>query len=65
MTFGVPIKDDNILEDDEDFTLNIMDESLPDGVIVGILDIAMVNITDNDGKQSVYIDLLCIAVAVP
>ena len=56
-TFNVPINDDNILEDDEDFTLNIMDESLPDGIItVGIPDSAMVNIADNDGKQSVYID---------
>ena len=50
MSFNVPINDDNILEDDEDFTLTIMRGTLPDGITRGNPGSATVNILDNDRK---------------
>ena len=50
MSFNVPINDDDILEDDEDFTLTIMRGTLPVGVTRGNPGSATVNILDNDRK---------------
>ena len=47
--FNIPINDDNILEDNENFTLTI-NSSLPIGVMVGNLSQATVTIVDNDCK---------------
>ena len=49
-TFDVPINDDNILEGNEDFILNIDGTSLPNGVTAGSPDEATVTIVDNDRK---------------
>ena len=48
-TFGVPINDDDILEEEEDFMLTI-DPSLPDGIFRGTPSEATVTIVDNDSK---------------
>ena len=48
--FDVPINDDNILENDEEFTLSILQHTLPDGVIRGSAGQAIVTIVDNDRK---------------
>ena len=47
--FNIPINDDNILEDNENFTLTI-NSSLPTGVMVDNLSQATVTIVDNDCK---------------
>ena len=47
--FNIPINDDNILEDNENFTLTI-NSLLPTGVMVGNLSQATVTIVDNDCK---------------
>ena len=48
--FDVPINNDNILEADEMFSLNIDSSSLPDGVTSGTPDNAVVTITNDDCK---------------
>ena len=47
--FDVPINDDMILENDEDFDLIIVPGSLPDNVMRGSTSRTTVTITDNDG----------------
>ena len=47
---NVPINDDNILEDVEDFMVTIMTGPFPDGVTRGNPGSATVNILDNDRK---------------
>ena len=47
---SVPIKNDSILEDDEDFMVTIMTGPLPVGVTRGIPGRTTVNILDNDRK---------------
>ena len=47
--FNISISDDNILEDNENFTLTI-NSSLPIGVMVDNLSQATVTIVDNDSK---------------
>ncbi|XP_065912235.1 neural cell adhesion molecule 1-like [Dysidea avara] len=44
----IPIRDDNIMEDDETFTLTIMDGSLPDDVARGTYGQARITIVDDD-----------------
>jgi len=51
VTFDVPINGDNILEDNENFTLTIDSPSLPTGVNRGDLVSASVTILDDDSKQ--------------
>ena len=51
-SFNVPIIDDNILEDDEQFDLTIISSSLPDGFTVDNPSQAMVTITDNDSEYT-------------
>ena len=49
--FDVPINDDNILENTENFTVTIVMGALPTGVTRGDPGSATVNIMDNDRKQ--------------
>ena len=49
-TFDVPIIDDMILENNEDFMLIIDETTLPDNVTRGDPGEATVNIVDNDRK---------------
>ena len=48
--FDVLIMDDNILEYDETFELHINASSLPNRVSVGSVQLATVNISDEDSK---------------
>ena len=48
--FDIPINDDIILENVENFMVTIMTSPLPDGVTRGNPDSATVNIMDNDRK---------------
>jgi len=48
--FDIPINDDNILEDDEDFTIGIIRNMLPDRVTRGSTGQAKVIIVDSDGE---------------
>ena len=50
VVFNVTITEDNILEDDENFSLTIDSFSLPINVTVDNLSQATVTILDNDGK---------------
>ena len=52
---NILINDDNILEDDENFTVTINSSSLPSGVTVGDPGEATVTIKDNDGKYIIKI----------
>jgi len=49
VSFNVPITNDNILETNEQFQLNI-ENSLPDHVTPGNLSQAIVTIKDDDGE---------------
>ena len=49
--FGIPINDDAILEDDEDFTITIRSGSLPNRVTRGGPNQATVTIVDDEGKN--------------
>ena len=46
----IPIKDDKISEPDEEFTIEIMEESLPFGIILGGNTMTNVKIIDNDSE---------------
>ena len=48
VSFNVSINDDNILEGNENFTLNIESSSLPPDVNIGDPDEATVTIVDSD-----------------
>ena len=48
--FYVPINDDDVFEENEEFLLTIYQSSSLNGVIIGSTNIAVVNISDNDGK---------------
>ena len=50
VSFNIPINDDAIIENNENFTLTIDPSSLPTGIKVGSFDQATVTIVDNDGK---------------
>ena len=53
-TFNIPITDDMMLEEDENFMLAIDETSLPDGVTRGTPGEATVNIVDDDRKCKNY-----------
>ena len=59
-TFDVPIYDDNILEDNENFVLTISPLSLPNNVTVNDPDEVTVTIVDDDGKKTVINHFLSI-----
>ena len=48
--FDVLINDDIVFEENEEFLLTIDQSSSLNGVIIGSQNIAVVNISDNDGK---------------
>jgi len=52
MSFDVPINDDNICEEAEDFTLTII--NLSNGLTFGNPSGATVTIVDDEGKQLAY-----------
>ena len=47
---SVPINDDDILEDDEDFTLTIMSGTLPDGVTRDGAGQTIITLVDDEGE---------------
>ena len=49
VTFDVPINDDNVFEENEEFHLTIDQFSSLNGVIIGSPNVAVVNMSDNDG----------------
>ena len=49
-SFSIPISDDNILEDNELFDLNVNELSLPEDVDVGSIGQAIVSIVDDESK---------------
>jgi len=49
IVFSVPINDDNLLDDDEDFTLTIIRSTLPNRVSRGSTSQTSVTIVDDDG----------------
>ena len=49
--FDVPINDDNVFEENEEFFLTIDQSSSLNGVIIGSPNVTVVNISDNDGKK--------------
>ena len=56
--FDIPINDDGILEDDENFMITIDPNSLPTGVTRGDPDQATVTIVNDDSKLSLFAFLL-------
>ena len=48
--FDVPINDDNVFEENEEFLLTIDKSSSLNGGIIGSPNVTVVNISDNDGK---------------
>jgi len=48
--FDIPINDDNVFEEYEEFLLTIDQFSSLNGVIIGSPNVTVVNISDNDGK---------------
>jgi len=50
LLLNVPINEDNILEDNEEFTLIIIPNALPDRVTHGSIGQAVVHIVDDDGE---------------
>ena len=51
VSFDVPINDDNVFEENEEFLLTIDQSSSLNGVIIGSPNITVVNISDNDGES--------------
>ena len=56
-SFDISITDDNVVENDEVFSLAIMPESLPYLVSRGNPSVAMVTIVSDDGKSSVLVKM--------
>ena len=50
--FDISINDDNVSEENEEFLLTIDQSSSLNGVIIGSPNVAVVKISDNDGKQA-------------
>jgi len=48
--FDIPINDDSVFEENEEFFLTINQSSSLNGVIIGSPNIAVVNISDDDGE---------------
>ena len=49
-TFDVTIINDSMPEDNENFGLEVISSSLPNGVAIGIINQATVTIVDDDGE---------------
>ena len=54
--FDVPINDDNVFEENEEFLLTIDQSSSLNGVIIGSPNVAAVKISDNDGESVSSVD---------
>jgi len=50
----IPICDDIVLEEDEEFNVSIISNSSPDDVINGTIDQSTIIIVDNDGEYYIY-----------
>jgi len=50
----IPICDDVVLEEDEEFNISIISNSSPDNVINGNVDQSTIIIVDNDGEYYIY-----------
>ena len=50
MSFNISIFDDDVLEDNENFTLTINTESLPDGIIIDNPSTVVMIIRNDDSK---------------
>ena len=50
VAFDVPINDDNVFEENEEFLLTINQSSSLNGVIISSPNVTVVIISDNDGK---------------
>ena len=48
--FNVPINDDNVFEENEEFLLTIDQPSSLNGVVIGDPNVTVVTIQDNDGE---------------
>ena len=48
--FDVPINDDNVFEENEEFLLTVGQFSSLNGVIIGSPNVTVVTILDNDGE---------------
>ena len=55
MSFNISILDDDLLEDNENFTLTINIDSLPDGITTGNPSKVTVIIRNDDSKYTQYI----------
>ena len=59
VSFNISIHDDDMYEDDENFTLTINNNSLPDGIITGSPSTIIMIIKDDDSKRIlIYIHIL-------
>ena len=54
--FDVPINDDNVFEENEEFFLTIDQSSSLNGVIIGSTNVAAMKISDNDGESVSSVD---------
>lgn len=52
--FSVPITDDDLVEEEEKFSLDITSTSLPLNIKIGSPEKATVTIMDDDGKHNLY-----------
>ena len=55
ISFDISILDDNILEENEDFYLIIIAESLPNDIILGDANMSRVTIVDDDSESLAYL----------
>ena len=63
--FDVPINDDNVFEENEESLLTIDQSSSLNGVIIGSSNVAVVNISDNDGELATLVYKFCSAHCIP
>jgi len=54
--FDIPINDDNVFEENEEFFLTIDQSSSLNGVIIGSTNVAAMKISDNDGESVSSVD---------
>ena len=57
--FNVPINDDNVFEESEEFLLTIDQSSSLNGVIIGSPNVTVVTIQDNDGESVNFVQYVC------
>ena len=57
VSFNISICDDDLLEDNENFSLTINADSLPDGIIIGSPSTVMMIIRNDDSKCANFITI--------